>query len=472
MRVTRLLLLVGAVAVAAVGLVPGARADDDPERSPAVCGPTDNEEPGIQGNVPMGEEADYECGLTLLGELPSAGGAVQGNGHCAYVRHGGEIHAVDVSDPSNPTPLRSVPVFASGRPQLGGDATHGSETLRAVVTKKRAVLVSGGSVYDIRDCENPVYKGQISWANGVYEPGGEAHDIRISKDARTVYATFGLKEADISNLDDPTTWTVRDHTCDIEAQLSDQPLSPAHQATYQAGVSLCDYGYEPVPHGGQLSHGPDTNDDDTRVYIGAQASNERILTLLDATTDVPQVISRVPETQGHSIDWFRPARGGEYLLSANELGAPGTSCMPQGDPSASRAYLTDITDETKPKRASVIQLAINRPENCEAGVASGARPFIAYHSIDDPRDAHFAMISWGTAGLRVFDIRSPESPTEVAYFNHGPLVHGGVTHYDADRGIMYVPHSNGLKVVGVQRHIFDQLGMKPPVHPWWRTKAP
>lgn len=462
-------------------LLPNARADADLDRSPAVCGPTDNAEPGIQGEVPRGEEPNYECGLTLLGELPSDGGAVQGNGHCAYVRHGGAIRVVDVSDPRNPVELRSVPVFATGRPQVGGNAEHGSETMRAVVTKKRAVLVSGGTVYDIRDCENPVFKGQIAWPNGVYEPGGAAHDIRISKDATTVYATFGLKEANISDLDDPSTWTVRDHACGIEAQLSDQPLSPVHGAAAEAGINLCDHGYVAMTGTGQLSHGPETNEGHTRVYIGAQSNHERTLTLLDATTEVPRVISRVPATPGHGIDWFRTPGGGEYLLSSNELGGPGILCAPQppSNGGASRreaaggeAYLTDITDETKPKRASVVEIAINKPENCLANLASGASAFMGYHSVDNPLKAHFAMIAWGTAGLRVFDIRSPENSAEVAYFNHGGLVHAGATHYDADRGIMYVPHGEGLKVVGVQPHIFDQLGMKQPVHPWWRTPPP
>jgi len=58
--------------------------------------------------------------------------------------------------------------------------------------------------------------------------------------------------------------------------------------------------------------------------------------------------------------------------------------------------------------------------------------------------------------LRVFDIRNPSNPIktrEVAYFNHGPLVHAGVSHYDASRGLLYVPGSSGFKVLQIQPQV-------------------
>ena len=40
-------------------------------------------------------------------------------------------------------------------------------------------------------------------------------------------------------------------------------------------------------------------------------------------------------------------------------------------------------------------------------------------SLDDPDHATFAMLSMKNAGLRIFDIRDPSAPKEVAYFNPG-----------------------------------------------------
>jgi hypothetical protein len=111
-----------------------------------------------------------------------------------------------------------------------------------------------------------------------------------------------------------------------------------------------------------------------------------------------------------------------------------------------------------------VKIAINEPENCAERQASGHAPWIAYHSIDSPYDPHFAMISFGTAGIRVFDIRDPYAPTEVAYYNKGTVTHDGVSYYDAARGLILIP-SDGLKVLEIEPHVFDELGMPRPSDP-------
>jgi len=85
-------------------------------------------------------------------------------------------------------------------------------------------------------------------------------------------------------------------------------------------------------------------------------------------------------------------------------------------------------------------------------------------SIDDAYDPHFAMISFGAAGIRVFDIRDPYVPSEVAYYNLGSLAHDGVSWYDAARGLMLIP-SSGLKVLEIEPQVFDALGMPHPSDP-------
>ena len=69
------------------------------------------------------------------------------------------------------------------------------------------------------------------------------------------------------------------------------------------------------------------------------------------------------------------------------------------------------------------------------------------------------MVSFGEAGLRVFDIRNPNKPVEVAYFNHGQLVHTGIAHYDASRGLIYAPGSDGFKVLEIQPQVRERLGL-------------
>ena len=444
----------------------------DDGQSPAVCGDGDNPEPGIQGEVPRGATADYSCGLTLVSTLPVAG-PVQASGHCLYVRTGGSLYGngsvirvFDMTDPVNPVQVGDpLPTYLQ------------SETMRAVTTDDRAVLVQGGAVYDIRDCEHPVLKGHIEWnPNGARAPLKDAmprsiaHDIRISPDATKVYASYSLVVADISNLEDSSTWTVEDQTCEISAQY--------HPVWSQSAVAANDnqvceevwrVGETPQISGQQSHAGPEENADGTRLYIGSQlpandgnpSERDATLRILDITGETPEIKAEI-EGPGHSVDWFRTADGREWVLHANEIAAGPTSCLQHPRPSsvgfAHEAYLTEVTGDTL-KRASLVEMAISKPENCAAKVASGRGTSMAYHSVDDRNAARFAMIPFGDAGLRIIDIRDPYAPVEVAYFNHGSLDHAGVSHYDADRGLIYAPVSGGVRVLQLQPQVRDRLGL-------------
>lgn len=106
-----------------------------------------------------------------------------------------------------------------------------------------------------------------------------------------------------------------------------------------------------------------------------------------------------------------------------------------------------------PVRVSELGLAINEPVNCLVQLASGVHPTIHYNEVDDPDDTTFALLGMGTAGLRLFDVRDPANPTEVAYFNSGlistddgPAVLDSVfSHvaYNASTGHIWLPTRSG-----------------------------
>jgi len=462
-------------------------------QSPALCGPTDIREPGIQGDVPAGTTPNYNCGLTKVGELPVVG-AVQGAGKCAYVRSGSQVFVVDVTDPTNPAAIKSVPVLS------------GSETMRAVVTDERAVLVSGSSVYDISDCMNPVLAGEIKWPplNLPFIPSRLLpHDLRINRSGTKVYATFGLWEADITNLADASTWTVTDHRCTLAAQQPG-PWKEVHKQSLDANLSLCADALRPAPAGANftlgasplqasllwpsLSHAPDFNGNNTRIYVGDQAGGNGAkwapipkMRIIDITQSPPKIVGEV-EGSGHGLDWFRSASGREYVLHSNEAGtagvpgqaAGGDPCQPYPRSSALgwafEAYISEVTRD-RGRRTSLLTLAINRPEFCDVRAASGHDPWISYHVIDNPLNAKFAAVSFGTAGLRLFDIRNPGNPVEVAYFNHGALQHAGVSHYDADRGLLYVPGRTGLQILQLQPQVLKRLYGKKSQNPFLKEPS-
>lgn len=464
--------------------------------SPARCGRGDVKEPGIQGDVPAGQTAAYNCGIERVGQLPRVG-SVQGFGKCAYVRSGGNrdgstVYVVDVSNPRKPVEVGSFPVKSA------------SETMRTAVGSDRAVLVSGSSVYDISNCLKPVLMGEIKWpalALGMGAPlgggGGTGilpHDLRINHAGTRVYASQSLWEADISNLRDPDSWTVIDHRCAVATQVAG-PWQAIHREAERIGLSLCadqrserGANYRLGSSGIQasllwpmISHGIGVSGDNKRIYIGEQAggagraiSGGRPKMRVFDVSQTPVKFLGETDGAGHSTDWFR-AGSGEYVLHANEGGSAGIgmalgsgggggdTCQPHPRYHtlgwAFDALISDVTDPAKPRNISRLAIAINEPENCATRKASGKDPWIAYHLIDNPMNAKFAAVNFGSAGLRIFDIRNPEAPSEVAYFNHGPMVHGGVGHYDATRGLIYAAGNSGLWILKLQPQVRKQLGV-------------
>jgi hypothetical protein len=315
--------------------------------------------------------------------------------------------------------------------------------------------------------------------------------MRVNHTGTHVYASFGVWDADISNLNDPASWKVTDHRCEIAAQIPG-PWQEPHRLANKAGRSLCDDATRQAPRGAgyrlgasplqasllwpQLSHSPDFSPDDKLLYVGDQAGGTAALWapvpkvyIIDLTRTPYTIIGEV-DGPGHGLDWFR-AGGKDYILHSNEGGTGGIMGQPEkGDPCkpyprptalgwAFEAYISDITDPAKAHNVSMIQLAINQPEFCNVRKASGRDPWLAYHLIDNPMNAHFAAVNFGDAGLRIFDIRDPLKPTEVAYFNHGTPVHAGVGYYDAARKLILFSDVGGFKVLQIEPKVRARLGI-------------
>jgi hypothetical protein len=469
------LLLVGCATRGAASDGGAARRHHDSGRSPAICGTGDKPEPGIQGEVPAGATADYNCGLQLVGQLPIAG-AVTGAGHCAYVRGAGGITVIDVSDPAKPVEVGTLPTVGS------------SESTRAAVTRTRAVLVSGSGLYDISNCRHPVLKGEIPWPKisvaGIPIPVGLVpHDLTVNHAGTKVFASFGMFEANIADLENPSSWTVADHTCDIAKQFW-----PAQEFAAKGGVDLCagHNGATSINWGAEasqaavlwpaLGHGPATNGNDTRLYMAPVGGGEQEglqlprLSIIDTTTNPPRVLDQI-RGAGYGIDWFQQAHGAQYLLHnreegvASQVNVPGDTCVPERRRPdrlgwAYEGFLTDVTHD-KAKDVSILEVAINAPQFCAERKASGHDPVVGYHSIDNPNNAKLALLDYGDAGLRVFDIRKPRKPSEVAYFNHGTLFgpRSGAPYYDASRGLIYMSDSGGFKVLQVEARVRGELGL-------------
>jgi hypothetical protein len=139
--------------------------------------------------------------------------------------------------------------------------------------------------------------------------------------------------------------------------------------------------------------------------------------------------------------------GKPYVIHADEAGSGGNSAAgwdaacKAGLPAWQFARIIDISDETKPKVASKLMLEAYDPKNCDkvkpdlAGLSSftyGAH----YCSVDNRKNATTLACGYFNSGVRVFDIRDPLKPKEIAYFNPAGTTtpSGGSNHLRASNG--------------------------------------
>ena len=448
---------VSLVSLAIGGLPASSAAPAAPAKSPALCGSGDVPEKGIQGDVaPAG---GVHCGLRLLSEV-GEGGSAGASGHCAYLRPpgplpytGSVIRAFDISDPRKPVQTDEVP------------AVGGSESMRVATVGSRAIVVSGRGVYDVsKDCTKLVKKGEIAWPSlnaqaGLYIAATTSHEIAISHDARRVYAGLGFGLADISDLDHPATWRVWNNTCALN-----------RQSTFPIVGDCVNAPQGDYPR--QYSHSSDDNLEGTRWYGGNQNGDQvsqlepatmRIVDISDRN-DV-KIVGTLGDVPGHSMSWWRSPDGREYVLSANEGGTGDTcSAYPRNTSlqNAADGYITEVTGD-KPRHASTLTVAINRPESCEAAKASGSQAFYSEHTVYNQNGAAFAMVEYGGAGLRIWDVRDGYHPTEVAYYNSGTgYVHSAMFQYDEKTGVVVASGAAGLQLLVLEPQVIRALGLPMP----------
>jgi len=383
----------------------------------AVCGPGSRPETGLQGRVSRAEHesgrsaAGYTCNTEMVGSytVPNAIGTVGGfkveryvdkAGHdCAYydttllyptnaADANAGVNVLDMSDPTKPvrtaqlvTPAMLTPHESLVVSQQGG--------VLAAVTGNPAFYPGIVDVYDISgDCRNPVLKSSSPF-------GFLGHESGITADGKTFYSA--------------------------------SPSSPTLTAIDISNPSL------PVPlwTGSYYSHGLSLSQDGNRAYLAA--GDEQGMVILDvseiqARKANPQV-KRVGSVTWPSMSIPQNAlpftSGGKpYVLDIDEYSkdAPGGSVAAHG-PVVGAGRIIDISDETQPKVISDLRLEVHQPEH-RAAIADdpGAQlPVQGYagHYCNLPTrvDPPIVACSMIISGLRIFDIRDPRHPKEVAYFN-------------------------------------------------------
>jgi hypothetical protein len=527
--------LVGSFALSTLLVVNANAWDSSPLNSAVVrnhhqCAAHDHPEPALQGQVPKSDQDSgaakrgYNCGLELVGftpldktadgsdSRPNANANMAWAGSCAYVsgsssslfnppvvsqtpaatKNGPGIAVVDVHDQAHPKMVRVLRM-------PGGVAT--SETLNAITRPDgTGVLVVGqyGNdpasypkpmdiyVYDTRDRDcshlrhipNPDDPSLATY----YWPQN-IHNLTITPDGNYVYATIPIQAVDLRAM-----WT---HVTDRDAAKHIRYVGDLNDAmnAAQEGVGPQN---DVVPKEANPTHPQEAVNsheawatDDKTVYIGGQTPDGEILSVIDVTGWLasdgakPATLIGQMASRGHSV---RTATiGGRRYLVHSEESVFGTAygCVPQvANPFAGAAqpWLTDIGDPSHPVTVSQMGLQINEPQNCPTQLSDRENDSVHYQDVDDADNTHFVMASMWNAGIRVFDVRNPRLPTEVAYFNAADVAPAGQPtlldhvwghiHYDADKGTLwFASASGGFFVVRIEDQVRRQLGLSRHVPP-------
>jgi hypothetical protein len=372
----------------------------------ADCGPGSRPETGLQGRVSPADHASgraakgFTCNTKLIGSYskPNAIGTVGGfkvlryvdaGGHdCAYydttlmfptnaLDTEGGVNVLDMKDPTKPALTERLVTPAM-------DSPHES----LVVSQKRGVLaaVAGNlatnvgqiDLYDIsQDCRHPVLKSSTP-------VGFLGHESGMAPDGRTFYSASPssktLVAVDISNLTVPV----------------------------------------PIWFGNYDSHGLTISDDGNRAYVAGTGSGLNIL-------DTSQIQARVPNPTVRLVSrltWKTMSipqnaipvtiKGHPYLVEIDEFGAGSK---------VGAGRIIDLADETHPRVISNLRLQVHQPENFPALANDNGQqnPVQGYagHYCNVPKqvDPGIVACSMILSGLRVFDIRDPRDPREIAYYN-------------------------------------------------------
>jgi hypothetical protein len=309
----------------------------------------------------------------------------------------GGVNVLDMSDPSKPvlTAQLLTPAMLSPHESL-------------VLSKERGVLaaVLGNAafgpgvvdVYDISvDCRSPVLKSSAPI-------GVLGHESGFSPDGKTFYSASPssptLTAIDLSNLSVPVpilTIPIKSHGLSISAD--------GNRA--------------------YISGGGATNQFEPKTAANAPGVVILDVSEIQARKPTPTV-REIGRVTWPSISIPQNAipitiKGKPYLVEIDEFTDSTTSPSGAGNIGAGR--IIDISDETQPKVISNLRLAVHQPENKAARDNDpGANvPVQGYggHYCNVPTrvDPTIVACSMIISGLRVFDIRDPFNPREIAYFN-------------------------------------------------------
>ena len=376
----------------------------------AECLPGSKPEPDIQGRVPK-EEVDagraddgYLCNVTRIGQIGETGGfrvhryVDKAGRECAYYDTAllfptnafnlsldpTGVAVLDMSDPTKPvrTETLMTPAMQTPHESLNISVQRG---ILAAVMGNPSRYPGGVDVYDIsEDCRHPVPMAAAFPAT----PFG--HESGMAPDGLTFYPSSAGEFSAVDITD---------------------PRVPRN--IWQSGE------FE--------THGMSVSDDGRRGYLATIGGG---LTIIDLT----EVQERKPDPQVPEISrltWSNMTipqipipvtiDGKPYVVEIDEYSSDENGEFTAHGERVGAARIIDVSDERNPFVVSNLRLDVHQQEN-RAAIAGdyGARSPVQgyaghYCNVPSRVDPGIVACSMILSGLRVFDIRDPANPREIAY---------------------------------------------------------
>ena len=368
----------------------------------AECGPGSMVETNLQGQVQQSDRVSgrsitgYWCNLEKVGQFQGEGASWQFAwlDDCGYydqkapsntLMSSGAV-VVDASDTANPVSTTHLTSTAMLDPW---------ESLK--VNEKRKLLgadqATGGTggpnfdIYDLSsDCKAPVLLSSAPLSDSTIR----GHEGNFTPDGLTYY--------------DSERATSR--YCPIDV------ADAAHPA-----LMFC---WAPPSI---KTHGLSFNESGTRAYLASASTTPTTTTTPNGLriADTSDVVSRNPRqaidviseifwADGQQTQMSQPfkVKGLPYIVVVDELGH-------------GAARIIDLSDETSPAIVSKLKLEVHMPENSSTVSNDVAGDTFGYEGhycqVDDPLEATAMACGYFQSGIRVFDIRDPVAPREIAYYN-------------------------------------------------------
>ncbi len=371
----------------------------------ADCGPGSVVETDIQGRVSMADRvsgrstAGYSCNLELVGQSQGKGASWQMAWYedCAYYgtafpgQAGTQV--IDASDPTHPVNAGALTTPAMLDPW---------ESLK--VNERRGLLgadagwnVAGPAYFDVYDlngdCATPDLMASVPAALPI------GHEGEWAPDGKTYYVGVAHSAIDVTDANNPR-------------------IIPQTETSGSG-------------------HGLSVSKDGTRMYgVNGSCGNGLVIydtTEVQARTPNPAmpVIGEVCWTDGSTAQHTIPIFYGDkpYVVFVDEGGK-------------GAARIIDISDETQPRVVSKLKLEIHMSDaadefalDCSEGTGFCYEGH--YCNVDRLDNPTALACGYFMSGVRVFDIRDPMQPREIAYYN--PPAQAG-----RDVDLSSSEHANGL----------------------------